>query len=377
MIILESIKACFLDAVLKEGYIWFFDNRIQALCKMSTDNFKMEIISVYRGEERFNVRKIFFFQNKFYLVSTHSPDILIYDNNRKDKGSAFQMQKPLINYASEIYAAYGYADYIYFFPSFINGKIICFDIYTKKYFEKSLFDSSIKAAIGKQTMIMGYSSFHNGKLFFPVFGTSFYMSCDLGTYKTDLFQTEDKRIMLSGSCFDGENIWLTQKDESDIICIGKESINILEKYTYSWLYNIDDFIIMLLNCNDKLLLIHKETAEVSIVTLPFIETEKQQKSKGAIVNCCDCGDFVFLFRHGAQDLYVFYKKTMKVKRIDLYCEDYAEICFSKKKNLLNEEDDIGLRHLTRCLKPTVGTMRNQEEGKTIGEKIWNNIKKDA
>ena len=68
MEVLELIKACFKDAILKGDYMYFFDNRIQAVCKMNTYNFNMKIISKYEDEEKFYGRKIFDFYNKYFII---------------------------------------------------------------------------------------------------------------------------------------------------------------------------------------------------------------------------------------------------------------------------------------------------------------------
>ena len=103
---MDSVKASFQDAVFEDGYMWVFDNLIQAICRIDVDTFEMEIISDYKGKKRFNTQKIFLIQDKFYLVTRESTEILIYDRKKQGEDTAFFLQKSTVNENSTKYVGF-------------------------------------------------------------------------------------------------------------------------------------------------------------------------------------------------------------------------------------------------------------------------------
>ena len=368
---MEFVKACFLDMVWKDGYMWFFDNRIQALCKMDTTDFKIEVISVYKGEKRFYVRKIFWFQNNFYFATGNSASVLIYD------GENFFLQEPSFETDSEVYIAFKEDHCIYFFPLPMNERMVCFDLYTQKYSDMLLWDLSVKEKVGDLKPDIVYPCFYKGDIWFPIPKTAFYGRYCLAEKKMDLFQEADQGIHISGICFDGENIWLTQEESRDVICVGKKRIEISAGQPYTWLYNTDNYVIVSMRCGDKILLIDKETLKVSMIDLPLNEEEKQGNKHYDIVNCCESNDFVFLFQHKIGDLTVLYKKTLEIKRVKLQCENYAENCFWGRERYTEEYEDINLERLIQLSGREIDLTAGQENERDSGKTIWKHVRRGS
>lgn len=375
---MEAIKTLFLDAILKDGYLWFFENRIQALCKMDVNSFKIEVISVYRGEKRFYVRKLFEFQNNFYFVSGDSVRVLIYDGNLQKDEQSFFLQEPLLKADEKSYISFKENNCIYFLPLSMNDRMVCFDMSTQKYSDMPLCDSSIKEEIGDLQPDIGYPCFYEGDIWFPIKGTAFYVRYRLGEKKVDLFRTADQEIRISGICFDGENIWLTQEDSSDVICVGKRRIKIPAGQPYSWLHNTDNYVIVSIRFGDQILLIDKETFEVSMISLPLLnEGEKQGDKHNDIVNCCESDESVFLLQHRICDLIILCKKILKIRKVTPQCENYVETHFEGKEKYVEEYEDINIEHLIQLSGRKTDLSVSQENERDSGEAIWKHVRRNG
>lgn len=375
MTVLELVKACFQDMILKDGYMWFFDNRIQALCRMKDESFKIEIIATYKKGKKFYVRRIFKFQNKFYFASRDSARLLVYNDNAEKDELKFYLQESFLKASGKVYTAFKYDTCIYFLPVSMDVKMVCFDMYTERYSEMLLCDSSMKEVIGNSQLDIGYPCFYGNAIWFPIQRTPFYVKYSLAERKAELFQETDKEIMLSGICFDGKNIWLTQEEIGDVICVGKRTINISAELPYSWLHNIGNYIIVSMLFSNKILLIDRETLEVSMRDLSLDEKKKQCGKGYSIINCCESNDVVFLLRSEIQDLIIFDKKTLEVRKVKLKCENYIENFFRGKEKFVEEQEDINLECLIRLSGQEIDMTADWENERDSGKTIWKHVRR--
>ncbi len=371
---MDEIRASFCDAVFEDGYMWVFDNLIQAICKIDIATFKMEIVSFYKGKEIFIVQKILLYQNKFYMSTISSAKILIYDREMKGKKEAFCLQKPSRD-GRPIGTFFIYADALYFLPRRIDEEIIYFDIITKKYYTKNFLESDMINQLKKNAINVKCYYYYENTVWFVLQGTCFYFRYSMEEEKVELFQTQDKKCSLEKICYDGECVWLTESEDGNVICEGERLVKIPEKHSYSRLYFISGWIVILPKYGSDLVLIEKETFQVSLIELPLIEKEKQQKERGNnFLDCKEYHDFVFLFPNGIQDMFVFHKKTLKVKRVKLKCENYTEKCFQNKKIQLCENEYLNLKSLLQFSEQSILNEKiSKKEKKNVGIIAWETL----
>ncbi|MCI8599214.1 MAG: hypothetical protein HFJ10_12385 [Lachnospiraceae bacterium] len=366
---MDYINACFLDAVLKDRYMWFFDNRVQALCKMNMDNYEMELVALYGAKEKFHVRKIFLIQDKFFLTTGDSAKVLIFDQ------SIFSLREPFRRGSSETYMAVSWKNTIYFWPESLENEMICFDTSTQEYVHKSLQKVPVNEKIGVQKQRIGFSSLYEGAVWFVIQGTSWYGRYGLSEGAIQWFQSENQALLLSGICFDGEHIWLTQQNSGIITCVGKESMEVFDEQINAWIYNTSKYILIPPRYGNQVILIQKHNFKVSVVKLPAFaihdtKTDRQDLDSN-IINCCEAGDSIFLFQHGIRELLILHKDTLETKRLRLKCKNYKENCLKGEKVLLNEDSDVGLQDLILQSSHRIASMNKGK--REVAESIWNEL----
>lgn len=366
---MDFIKAAFQDAVFEDGYMWVFDNLIQALCKININNFEMEIVDCYKGKEKFYARKIFRIQDKFYLAGQKSADILIYDRKKRGKEIAFCLQESTESDDSIKYVGFFlYNNDIYFFPKYIDNGIICFETSDRKFSKKRLLESSLRKKLEGDDLTLRCFSFYKDDMWFVLNRTGMYGKYNFGNGKADLYRTDSSNTLFSGICFDGDQIWLTETDNSNVICEGKQIIHILGEQSYWGIYTTEGGIFVPPYKSDKLIFIEKETLKVSIMRLPLTEREKEQ-----VINhhFYDDGNLIYLFPLNSDPLFVFDKKKGSIQRFKLKCEGYIERCLKDKKVLLKEDEDINFKYLLRFYEFPSNLKNEQEKNKNeMGKIIW-------
>lgn len=342
--VVDTIKAHFYDAIFENGYMLVFDNFIQALCRIDIKSFEMEIISYYKGKKEFIARRIFLFQNKIYLVSNDSAEILIYDRKTTKENSLFFLFSFLCKKKIR-YTVFEYEKIIYFFPKCIGEKIICFDLIKSKYYEKKLFDkSTLKKVNNCDTM--GFSCVQGDSVWFVIYGTKFYVRYHIIDGNVDLFECLDSKMALKAICFDEKKIWLTSIYDNNIYCEGEQIIKIPGKESFSWLYNIDEYILALPGRDDRLILIHKNTLKKTEISLQSGHYLKQRKSNGSgMIRCIKHENYIFLFPYCIQDLFILEKRSLIIQKVELKCKNYLREYFKRNKKLICETEDIKLENL--------------------------------
>lgn len=367
---MNAIKAFFRSAIFENGYMWVFDDLIQSICRIDIHDFKMEIVSSYRGKEKFIAQRIFLFQDKFYLVEGRTLKVLIYDRRKQETDSGFCIQDFTDSYFG-IYITFFYEGYIYFLPRHIDNEVICFDTFTKRYLKKKTFKFSMHGTMKHGDLVRIYPYSCDGSVWFTLNNTAFYGKYDFSDERISLFQTKSENIVLK-CCFDGKQIWLTDVDGGNLICEGKGSVEIQKGQSYTKIYSVEDKILMLSQNSDKLVCVDKETLKVSFILLPLSEREKKQ----GIGDFCDFENYIFLFFRSTGSLFVFDKETLNVNRVQLKCENYIQQCFVVEKVLLGEDESITLRDLLHFSGEKVDrTYDKREAADEAGHAIWRAVLK--
>ncbi len=372
---MDIINASFSDGFFEDNYIWVFDNRIQAICRVHIETLEMEIISHYMNIDKFIAYDIYFFQNKFYLMTKMSSKILVYD---RDCGTfnllipSWKEEKTLSNCA-----IYTEKCYIYFFPYDLNKNVVCVDLCNQVYIQKKLPVSLIRKELGNSDLPVNFFSFCSGIVWFVLLNTNCYGKYNMIEEMLVLFNIEAAGGFLDRICCDGEHIWLTESENGNITCLEKGVVTISENLSYSQLSNIDGSIIALPTYSDKVVLVDKKNFRASVICLPFSEAERQRKEGFKnIVKCREYRDFIYLFPHGIKDLFLLDKKTLEVKRVKITCKDYIKKCFENKNIYLKEDKNIDLQVFQRFCGRKNEMSNHTEMGKmSQGSSIWDSIKR--
>lgn len=376
-------NAFFEDAVFENDDMWYFDNFIQAVCRMDLKTSKVDIVSCYTGGKMFHIRWIFLFCDKLYMAESNSVRLLVYD--RKHPGSeGFHIIEPDCGHISEQFTVYFYQDSIWFIPRYTDEELYIFDLALQKYKQQDLFmEMSIKCfGINKYPIV--FSSFCNGILWFAAGSRNQYVRFDFFTGTYEEFRLSDESLSPEGICAAGGRVWLTLKNSSDIVCMEHmpEHIHIEGRQSYSWLYNAEKFLVVLPRYSSNVILIDKyNNHDIHIVTLPFDEKEKERKSGCSnIVNCHEHSGFIYLFPHGVRGFFRMNESECKAERIESDCGQYENARQELLKRQFDnnhecsENQELDFRCFLDYLKNKDFSGKEEkeaEEDKTsIGKKIW-------
>lgn len=369
---MDFINASFQDAVFENGYMWVFDNLIQAICKIDTDNFQMEIISGYQGREKFLAHKIVLFEEKFYLLSRISTNVLIYDRKKEGKDSAFFLQESQVEDRAIKYVAFFlYNNCIYFFPHNINKEILCFNIISRKFLKKSGLGVYFKGKGTKTDLFMRSCNFYEGVMWFVIGAAGSYGTYNITNGEVKIFQSEHTKAIFGGVCFDGEDVWLIKENSNEVICEGKKTIQLIEEQSHSEIHLVREGIIVTPFMSDIVMFIPKNTSAVSLFKLPLIEKEKEK-----VINhyYCSNEDFVYLLPLSTGPIFVFDTKTLELKRVKIKCKNYIERCLKDRKILVKEDEDIHFENFLQFCE-CASKLKNEQEKNEIemGKIIWETV----
>ena len=369
---MDFVKASFLDVICEDEYLWIFDNLIQAICRIDIDSFEMEVVSCYRKEERFAARRIF--QDKFYLVTENSLKILVFDRKKQGEDSGFYLQEPSILYEmSRPYMTFMHESCIYFFPRYIDGEVICFELLTKKYIKKKLYECIRRTKISNNDLRIRYPGYYKGVVSFTLHNTKYYVECNLNDDKVIINESEFNNIILNSCCYDGKEIWLTELDSSNVTCMGRRIERLPKEQGYSRIYPLEDGVIIFPDNGNKLVYVEKGTFKVAVMQIPLLENEKQHIR----LDCCENSNFVFLFSRNEHidGFFLVNKRTFEVKRVHLKCANYLKKCFEFEKIIINEDEFKDLIKLIQFSKERVNVLYTGEGVMAdAGKAIWGAIR---
>lgn len=371
---MDVVNADFSDAFFEGGYMWIFDNRIQALCKVDLAGFNMEIISFYKSKKKFAVRRIYLYENKFYLVQAGSMQILVYNREEQNEDAAFCLI-PLLYENREISVVHEYSGNICFLSNYADGKIFCFNMSAQKYYEKKSIASLVKEKIPFDAHIGINSYLYGNTVWFTFYETNYYGRYNIEEENIELFQIEDRSVCLDNICFDGEDVWLTQTNSSNIICAGKKTVKVSGEQFYTKIYNSVNWIVVLPKYEHRIVLVQKGTFDLLIINLPLCEYEIKQRLERNMLRCCEYRDRIYIFPHGIKDLFVLEEKKLAAKRKKLKCANYIKLWSERETEYLYENPALGIDTLVQfCGRNTKLFFAENEKKRNMGNIIWNNMK---
>lgn len=369
---MDSIKVSFGDTVYENGYIWVFDNFIQAICKINTVDLRMEVLSYYKSKKMFYARRIFLCQDKFYLVTPTTTEILIYDRKKQGEDSKFSLQKSFEYDSTTNYVAFFlYNRKIYFFPEHIDKEIICFEIDTGKYRTKTSLGLMLNIKGDNSDLLLRHRSFCEGSMWFTFGCKGVYGRYDFAEEKVNLFGEESAEVNFDEVAFDGEQVWTTVYDCSSLICGGKQIIKVPALREQFYLHPIEEGMLVSFDKSNMLIFVERETFKTSIIKLPLNAIEKQHVINYHYYNY---NGFVYAFNVFSERVLVLDKRTWEIECVQLKCNNYIKDYFGDGNALLNESSQVTLKQLIQFCERDIDKLNAQGEMLVMGKSIWKALK---
>lgn len=387
---MKEINLMFGDAYIDDGWMWFFDNKLQSFCRMELDTGLVNIVSSYRreaSEDLFRSYRIFFYGHCFYITTYWNSDILKYDPEAhtftRFTNKITSTEFPLNFY--EFQELMG--DRIWLFPSYGVNSVYCFLPETESFIEIGRLNDCLSEHVDPKELAVIYAGCDGDALWTAVYHTDLYLKYDLNRSEIVRYRTERPDFHLNSVCFDGANMWLTQTDSSDIICVeetGQTTVlttNLESKEkAYTRIVNLEQFVIALPRLGNCAALIKKETMEITEIDLRPLKlpADEDRLDYAKVVMCRETGNEIYLFPWGLTRIIGICKEDLSPRVIRTYWdpEELYPLLFESdlaKKAGIYENNEIGLADLISYLsfsKPENVTEQS-DIGKAIHQMIYN------
>lgn len=310
----------FEDAVFSDGYMWFFDNCIQAICKANIQEKKACIVRHLQDTRVFNVKWLFEWDNYYYMASKSGCRLLVYG----EKENQFFWIEPQEKMKRKNSLVFSQNRQIWFFPKISSGETLVFDIDQQQYTHRNEFVEMSKQCFGMNEFPIAFPSFCDGVFCFSVNNSIIKYDFNRGTYHKRSILLDNDAV--NSVVLDGEKVWATLKNSNDIVCVDEDEhfIKVQGKQSYSWMYVIENYILILPRYSNNIILIEKNHE----FKLSVIEIGKKEfncvTGRSRHVNCCKHGQYFYIFPYGEKRLIRIHQKDRTVQTIDLEFIDYFE-----------------------------------------------------
>lgn len=343
------------DACVGKGKIYFFDDMTQSLCEISDLYGSVKVLAVNHNKF-FESGSIFFDRGDLYVTSRRTLDLLKYDGNYKTIKTIFQKeirinQKGLFDY-------HMISDHrIWSFPNHTDQPICFFDLNSGEFAE----DRVIKK--NDRDMVTRFSSGFENCYWSALFKTNKYLKFDLKQRNIRLYETSNDKIHAAAICFDGEYLWISSADNSEIYkCT--ETGKVLGRYdgkgkeegeTFARLYSIDQYVIAIPRFGDFIFFIDKKTDDVERFFLKDIDLKLGINAGKAskFLKCLKYKNKLIFFGFGIDAFIVTDIDRMKVQNLPMIFsgEDMERINYANvmRNNLIIENKYLHLDNLERAI----------------------------
>lgn len=339
---MKYVKPVCRDALFKEGFFWFFDNRIQALCKMNSNDFQIQVLSQYKSMRPFTARWIYSFNDEFFFADDYLKRIL---SCKKEKNEyifsleEFVPDKESVFMERQWCMVCQWRNRLYYFSCNLAEKVVYFDLSERKFIVLGIIDDKILNKFYHKEL--GRGSVCGNEIWFSVRGTPYYIVYNFLNGKAESFNCKNKDISLDRICFDGKNIWMTQTNQSNIVLNDKDVIEIPGTQTYTWLYAMQHYVAVLPFNGDILVLINKKTKEAEALSLPLSDIEKQHCKKNYLSYCHETSDSIYFLPNTAYGIFVYDICSKKIFRKNCHCSEYMN-AYRNLGRVIEEDFDTNL-----------------------------------
>lgn len=350
------------DACVNRNHVYFFDNEVQALCSLSAENSRVEILAI-NDKSFFDSYHIFCDRNFLYVMSMQTVDFLKYDMNLRTLDL-------ITNHSAEgkLESPYRY-DYhmlldnqLWSFPNGQEKPIYCYDLETGVFMQNSILcnDQIIRT---NHKVFTRFSSAFEDVYWCALNKTNKYIKYDLRKQKIQLYEVSDPTICIDAISFDGEYLWMTSAKDS-VIFKCTETGNIIKAFygdeksdsdTFSRLYCIKQYVIGLPRFGEYIFFINKHTNKTLKKYLNNINPEIGTYLSGGskILKCLEYKDKLLFFGFGIDLLIITdldgnsaFSTQIIYSEKDIIKINYAKIV---KNRVIQENEEMYLHNFMEVI----------------------------
>lgn len=338
------------DAIIENGYIYFFDNLIQAMCRADLKTYGVEVLAELDSSEKVEIYKIYSYGKAFFLIGILS--VRIFRLDREQYSYIHYEYNPADDQRTERYSSFQYKNKIWFFPFDNQRSIVCFDMISEEFFPLASINYMLK---NNANSFSPLPTIYEDAVYLGVQGTNRYNKYNLSTgqvHAIDLKNSERKICSILQT--DSMRTWIFEDKSSDLICVeDKEKIiHMSGELEFSRILNLENYVCWLPRYGNHLILVDKLNDEVKDVELPLTRDELAQNSKGRsnFIRCIETDSAIFVLPYGVKVLINIAKNTLKPHRIQLHFINYEDMV--ARKNISSDEInmeslDVNLNHLLK------------------------------
>lgn len=347
---MNEINVNFKDGVVDDGYMWVFDNALQAVCKINLETMIMDIVDRYEGAKEITVGWIVQWEHMLYMVQIESPGILIYDRNKKCFYERFDV--PEIGYGKpKVSTVLLYEDMLWIFPLWLENDACCYDLKKGKFY----IDKNITGLLRQHKSSLGvFSPFYcmeNNILWLVCFGGNVYWKYDLKNGNSEKYEFNDSEMQLSGICCEAGKKWFTFINSGRVMLSNDEGNCMFwdkagsENRPFSNIVNIGFYTLLMPRYANNIAVIDTKNNEMRRIELK--KDEIRTSGNERVRNFCKYGDKLYLIPYQSGEMYKVDGATGEVKREELTTSFHYELEQVMKKlnkgEVLRENENMGIR----------------------------------
>ncbi len=314
------------DAYFDKNKMWYFDKELPALCEIDFETHNMRVLANYYGKNNIQPHKVFCVNQVLFVTFLDATRIWKFDMDKE----ILQEFIDDISFVDDCDKPYVFTvlvdDRIWFIPRYKTASMCYFDLSKELFFVNDKLQRKIGMYEKKDEIPIVSLSEYGTQLWAVLWNTNQYLKYDFHSGELELFELKNSNIHLNSICYDGESVWLTQTDNTNLICVDAKgnivSIKIGDKKTeeqYSRIMNLNDDIIVLPRFGDTIILVCKKTREIREVEISrkFLSEDKLKKGYSKILGCHETQEKIYLFPWGIADLLFVNKEEMKIEKVKI------------------------------------------------------------
>lgn len=355
---MNEINVNFRDGVIDDGYMWVFDNVLQAVCRIDLDSMVMDIVQKYEGEKDITIGWILKHQKSLYMIRHDIPGILIYDRIKKRFYERFDVpemgcEKLMVS------TAILHENNLWIFPVWLENSAYRYDIKKGKFFVENEIINVVKRHKSSPKIFSPFLHKENDSIWMVSFGGDAYWRYDLKNKTEELYEFNEADIRLSGICnFNGRRFF-SFIDSSKIMCVNAEG----ECDVWEGIENENEPFANIVNVGDYILFIPRQSTNIVILNIQNGEIRKvelEKENTGTYIyermrNYCIDDNKIYLFPFQMNEMYVMdinsgevYKEP--IKTVFLY--DLEQVKGKiKRQNMIKEDKDTSFKGFIKyCVK---------------------------
>lgn len=367
----------FEDAVIENGYIYFFDNLIQAMCRADLKSYDIEILAELNSPKNIRINKIYSYKNTFFLLEYRGVRVFLFDRKQHSyKHYEYNLTDSL---RSQRHFFFLWEDQICFLPFDNKENIVRFDVKLRKFSQTD----SINKLLGKNIESfygVGASSIYRDTVFLAIQGTDQYIEYNLSTKRAILANLKKTKIKLFSLLRTDELMtWILEDRSLNLVCGEEEKsiIKIQSEWLYSRICNLQNYVCLLPRDGNHVILINKFNLEIKDIVLPLSETEINESRRSNFVRCVETESGIFIIPQGIKTLFYIAKGTFKVSRVHFRCNNYMNMVISRNillTKMITEHPDVNLNLFIDYISSHADSESGQNHIENVGGNIWDAVK---